>query len=126
MKPVITLFLFISVLSGCASAVMEGYVGKDVREAVLDYGPPINAVDLADGQRAFQWKINSSYTTPIQTTTTGNISQSGYNNWFTANTITTGGQTYSSSCIYTLFTKHSPKNDAWIVTGFKKPSLMCE
>ncbi len=122
MKPFFILFMFIFTLSGCASTIMEGYVGKDVREVVLDYGPPINALDLAGGQRAFQWKINSSFTTPIQSTTTSNISR----NWYTANTITTGGQTYSSSCIYTLLTKRSTNKDAWIVTGFRKPSLMCE
>lgn len=126
-KIFISLFVVSTItLAGCASQIMEGFVGKDIREAQLSYGPPINAFDMGDGRRAFQWKINSSYTTPVYTTTTGNVTSGGYQNWYSLNSITTGGQTFSTSCIYTLFAKPDPKNKSWIITGFKKPSLECE
>ena len=43
---------------------MQGFVGKDIRQVVLDYGTPINAMDMGNGTRAFQWKMTKSRTTP--------------------------------------------------------------
>ncbi|MBC6405450.1 MAG: hypothetical protein GDA41_06965 [Rhodospirillales bacterium] len=33
-------------VAGCASQIMADYIGKSIREPILDYGPPINEVDL--------------------------------------------------------------------------------
>lgn len=126
-KIFISLFVVPAIaLAGCASQIMKGLVGKNIREAQLSYGPPINAFDMGDCRRAFQWKIDNSYTTPVYTTTTGNVASGGHPNWYTLNSITTGGQTFSTSSIYTLFAKPDPKNKSWIITGFKKPSSECE
>ena len=67
----------VALLTGCASQIMQGYVGKDVREVMLDYGAPANAFDMGDGRRAFQWVIGSSYTTPVSAKTTGNVNAIG-------------------------------------------------
>src|SRR3546814_17419814 len=89
-------------VNGCASQIMKSYIGKDVREAVLDYGPPANAIDLGGDKRAFQWVMNSRYTTPVTATTTGSVNSYGPTAWVNTNTTVTGGQTINSSCIYTL------------------------
>ena len=51
--PVILLVLFF--MAGCASTHMQQYLGKDIREVVMDSGPPENVLDLGDGRRAFQF-----------------------------------------------------------------------
>lgn len=124
MKRLIIILILLS-LSGCASAIMSGYIGKDVREIALDYGPPVNAIDMGDGTRAFQWVMNSSYTTPITANTTG-YATTGPNAWVNTNTVVSGGQSINSSCIYTLLAKWSDATNGWIVSDYRKPKLMCE
>ncbi len=125
-------------LGGCASKIMQGFVGKDIRQVQLDYGPPVNAMDMGDGVRAFQWKMTSSYTTPTYVNSNsrgtgyGSSYNTGYrtnynmNAYVNTNTVITGGQTIDSSCLYTLFSRWDKARKGWIVTGFKKPNLMCE
>ena len=104
-------------VSGCASQMMQGYVGKDITEVVLDYGPPTNGMELPDGRIAFQWNRSASYTTPATT----NIYN--YGNYATATTY--GGGTTNYECLYTMFAKPNPQKSHTVV-GFKAPTLMCE
>ncbi|WP_254448054.1 hypothetical protein [Ruegeria arenilitoris] len=104
-------------LAGCASEIMKSYVGRDITDVVLDYGPPSNVVKLPDGRTAFQWSFTTSYTAP----TTTNIQ--GYGNYATATTY--GGGTTYSECLYTLFAKPNAQN-SFTVVGFKEPSFWCE
>ena len=138
--------LIVVIFSGCASKIMEGYIGKDIRTVVLDYGPPENAFDMGDGTRAFQWIMRNSRTTPTYVSTTGSATTTGnmYGNayhsgqntnynanynattWMNSNTVISGGHTIYSKCIYTLFAKWNDEKNGWIVTGYKKPKLSCE
>jgi hypothetical protein len=140
------IFLISLFLSGCASKIMESYIGRDVRTAVLDYGPPQNAIDMGDGTRAFQWIMRKSYKQPTYISSTGNAYtygtgygySSGYGSnryyrgnyntttWMNSNTVITGGNVIHSKCIYTIFAKWNEKRKGWIVTGYKKPPLACE
>lgn len=113
-------------LVGCATQIMKSYVGKDVREVMLDYGPPLNAFDMGDGRRAFQWTMDGSYTTPITATSTGTVSNIGSTAWVNSNTTISGGQTINSTCIYTLFGRWNDERRGWLISDFKSPSLMCE
>jgi len=138
MKNIIILFTMVFALIGCASQIMQGYVGKDVRAVMLDYGPPANAFDMGDGRRAFQWVINSSYTTPTYATTTGTVNTVGSvnslgnyssvnaNSWVNSNTVITGGQTISSRCVYSLFGRWNESRNGWELVGFQQPRLDCE
>jgi hypothetical protein len=121
----LTLMLF-----GCASQIMQGYVGQPIQTVMLDYGPPVNAFDMPDGQRVFQWTQDVSQTTPVNVNTTGNVNTlaTGYGatSWVNSNTVITGGQTYTDTCIYSLFANWDKKQKVWIISGFKKPKLMCE
>lgn len=114
------------VLLGCASQIMKSYLGKDVRDVMLDYGSPVNAFDMGDGRRAFQWVVGSSYTTPVVATTTGNVTAVGPTAWVNSNTTISGGQVINATCLYTMFAKWNESSKGWTVVDFKKPNLMCE
>lgn len=125
------IIILVSVLiCGCASQIMQSYIGKDLREVMLDYGEPENAFDMGDGRRAFQWVIRSSYTTPVTVTTNGTVSTnvSAYRSksWVNSNTTISGGQTIESECAYTLFAVWNTSTNSWVVTDYRKPKTMCE
>jgi hypothetical protein len=104
-------------LAGCATQIMEGYVGKPIQEAMLDYGAPTSRIDMPDGTVAYQWRMTTSATTPITANTFG------YPNGM-SQTVVSGGQTVTSDCLYTLFVR-TGDDGVERVAGFKKPSLMC-
>jgi hypothetical protein len=96
---------------------MEGYVGKDITAVAVKYGAPHASFQMPDGRQAFQWRTSNTYVTPMNTTVTA------YGN--TAYAQTTGGQAFSSNCVYTLYGKPNKQNSFTIV-GFEKPTLDCE
>ncbi|WP_424984314.1 hypothetical protein [Microbulbifer sp. S227A] len=109
-------------VSGCATQVMQSYVGKSITEPILDYGPPTNTLDLPDGQRAFQWAMTQSGVIPLTSYNTATAYGSG--GVVTASGTSTTYAPYSNSCVYTLIGKKSGQD--WIVTGFRKPTTWCE
>ena len=120
------IFTMLIALTGCASQILKSYVGKDVREAVLDYGPATNALDLGQNKRAFQWVMDRSVTIPLTATTAGQVTNYGNTSWLNSNTTLTGGQTINSECLYTLIASWNETMESWIVTEFRKPKLSCE
>jgi hypothetical protein len=134
MQRIIFPFLIALSLSACASQIMQSYVGKDIREVVMDYGTPVGAFDLADGQRAFQWNITSSHVVPSYSTTNGSFNANtnfyGHSAMTTGNiqgsTITRPSYVSTNSCLYTLIAKKGDEKEQWIVTDFRKPRFMCE
>lgn len=128
MKRLITAVFVASAIfvTGCASTIMNSYISKDVREVMLDYGPPSNAFDMGDGRRAFQWVMKSSYVTPVVANTSGNFSAYGNTAWVNSNTTISGGQAVTSSCTYTMLGRWDDSRKGWIITEFRKPNLMCE
>ncbi|ATG42635.1 hypothetical protein PhaeoP30_00754 [Phaeobacter inhibens] len=122
MKKLILALFAAAAISGCASQVMQSYVGKSITEPILDYGPPINTVDLPDGQRAFQWSITQSGVIPITSNNTATVYSGGTS--ATAIGTSTTYAPYSTPCVYTLTAKKNGKD--WIVTGYRQPSVWCE
>lgn len=108
--------------SGCASTIMEGYVGQDITEVMIYYGPPSAVIELPDGRVAFQWEQDYSYTSPTTTNVVG--SSYGYGSYNTTAT-TYGGDTTSWSCLYTFFAKPNPQGSHTVI-GFKDPDFFCE
>lgn len=121
--------LFFALLaSGCVSTEMKSFVGKDIREVILVNGPPINAMDMGDGVRAFQFKWGGgSFTVPQTSRTSGNVTMIGNTAWLDSTTITTGGGTFrSDGCIISYLTKWDKAREGWIVTGYRYPKqLVC-
>lgn len=104
-------------LAGCASQIMEGYVGRDITDVMLEFGRPSNVFELPDGRVAFQWTDTNTIYTPATT----NI----YNYGSYATATTYGGTASSYDCVYTFFAKPNGAGSHTIV-GFKQPSLECE
>ncbi|WBU52150.1 hypothetical protein [Paracoccus sp. SCSIO 75233] len=107
-------------LAGCASQVMQGYIGKDVTEVMMDYGRPSGAIDLPDGRRAFIWQKTESMMMPATTNYSG-YETGGY---ITGMATTTGGIS-EWECVYTFI---GQKNGAgsYTIVDFRKPKLECE
>ena len=111
-----------TLLVGCVADTMRGYVGQDIRAVELAYGPPANEVDLGSGVRAFQWRKVSVDTTPLTAVTTTEKDKRGRR---TTQTQFTGGDQTVTNCLYTFLTVWNSQQGAWIVTGFRQPSLDC-
>lgn len=109
-------------LSGCASQIMESYVGKSVKEPILDYGPPANVVELEDGRRAYQWRLTQSGAMPMSSPTYATVYAGG--RVATAYGSTTTYVPYSQDCVYTLTARQ--QGGRWIVDGYRRPTLGCE
>jgi hypothetical protein len=127
---IITLLAIVALggLSACASTHMKQYMGQDIQEVMIYSGPPINAFDMSDGRRAFQFRWGGgTFTTPQTTTTTGNASLIGNSAWFQANSITSGGNTVTSKgCIITYLTHWDTDRNTWIVSEYRIPKqLLC-
>ncbi|SRR5690554_419607 len=120
--------LLIALAAGCVSTEMKSYMGKDIREVILVSGPPINALDMGNGVRAFQFKWGGgSFTVPQTTQTTGNVTSYGNSAWLNATSITTGGGTFhSEGCVISYLTEWNEKTEGWVVTGYRYPKqLVC-
>ena len=87
---------------------------------MAQYGPPVNACDMPDGRRAFQWRMENAVVMPTTTNYTGY----GYGNMVTGNAITTGGYMGATVCFRTLYAKGQGKQ--WAIVGFERPRLDCE
>ena len=108
---------------------MKQYMGKDIREVVLDSGPPMNAMDMGDGTRAFQFRWGGGpVVIPQTTTTTGSVTSVGNASWFNARSITSpGGVVTTEGCIITYLSKWDASRDTWIVSGYRYPKgLFCD
>lgn len=113
-------------LTGCATAIMESYVGKPVQQAMIDRGPPDMVMDLPDGRRAFQWHVDRSYTAPVQTYGQANIyAPPGSFANVNYNQSTYGGDTIRNTCRYTLYARWHEEQGAWVFESFEKPGLRC-
>lgn len=108
-------------LPACASQVMENLVGKDVTEVQLQYGPPVNVLDMPDGRKAFQWRFASTYMMPVTTSYTGVTN----GNLTTGSAFTSGGGVFTTPCFYTLFARPN-NNNSYTVVGFQPPTMDCE
>lgn len=112
-------------VAGCATGVMQSYIGKDVREVVVKRGAPANVMDMGDGRRAFQWAINEGYTAPTVATSYGSANAYGNSAYYTNSTVVSGGQTSVWTCVYTLYGRWDDSRQGWIVEGFEKPTWNC-
>lgn len=130
MKRIIAALALALALSGCATSTMEGFIGQPVQIGVARYGPPDMVFDMPDGRRAFQWRIDSTTMMPVTTTgtsTTNLFAPPGA--YASARTnysqTTSGGQTISQTCRYTMYARWNEAGNAWIFESFEKPSLLC-
>ena len=119
MRTFVALSACVTFLSGCASQIMESYVGRDLTAAIVDYGPPAAQFEMPDGRMAFQWTITSTYVTP----TTTNFSTTSYGSRTYGFAQSTGGVPITDTCRYTAYAEQ--QGERWIITGFEEPSFWC-
>lgn len=120
------IFLVSALLLGCVSTHMKQYLGKDIREVVLDSGPPVNALDMGEGVRAFQFRWGGgTYRVPTTTTTTGNVNTYGNSAWFNSTSITSGGGViHSEGCLISYLTEWDDALKTWIVKDIRYPKRL--
>jgi hypothetical protein len=122
--PVILMAL--AALGGCATGVtMRSYVGHNVTDATLDYGAPVNAFDMPDGSRAFQWRLDFEHVPPTYANTSGPVTRYGDMTWTSTHTAIYGGQPLIDKCVYTLFAVWDDSRHGWTVRGFRRPNILC-
>ncbi len=121
MKHFLIMAAALTTLSGCVASTMRGYIGQDVRQVELAYGPPSNVIDLGSGARAYQWTRISASNTPVTAVTTTKDKKGRR----ISTTELIGGQPTVSRCLYVFMTGWSPQQNGWIVTGIRQPSLDC-
>ena len=122
MKLVLALCIVASLLAACTADQMRTYIGQDIRSVELNYGPPVNQIDLGTGTRAFQWQKISVDTTPVSAVTTTEKEKGGRR---IMQTQYIGGDTSVTKCLYTFITMWNPQANGWIVTGIREPSFDC-
>jgi hypothetical protein len=122
MKSAAAFVVSLVLLTACAADTMRDYVGQDIRNVQLEYGPPAGQVDLGDGTRAYQWKKVSVSTTPASAVTTTDKDKKGKK---TYQTQYIGGTQSVTNCVYTFITAWDAARNGWIVTGIREPSLDC-
>lgn len=113
-------------LSSCASMIMEKYVGRTIADAIMDRGMPAGAFDIDTKTRAFTWQKSSTISFGGSATTSGVV----IGNQMFATTYVSPPQSASFTCQYTVFAERFRTDiegpGAWRITGFRKPSLLCE
>jgi hypothetical protein len=109
-------------IAGCVSTQMRGYVGRDITEAMLAYGQPVQTLDLPDGRRAFQFRYGGG---------TAIIPAQGYARATTAANTTSVSSTSTPAvlvdrpgCLLTFIAK--PAGSSWTVVETRTPKeLVC-
>jgi len=115
------------VISACTSGRMKASVGKSIQQLMVEHGPVTNAFDMPDGTRAFQWvRTGVRGATPTVVETDGTIYNRGPASTWTAQSRISGGQPIVDSCVYTIYARWNEAANTWTMTGFAKPSFLCE
>jgi hypothetical protein len=127
-KFLVAVSAIVGVIGGCASTHMKQYVGKDVREIVINSGAPENAFDLGDGRRVFQFRWGGgTFVVPQTTTFSGSTSAIGNSAWYSGSAITTGGGVVSSpGCLLSYIATWDSAASSWVVDEVRVPKqLVC-
>jgi hypothetical protein len=125
---VVTALTLLSLLSGCVSTHMKVFVGKDIREVMMIEGPPINAFDLGEGRRAFQYRFGGGkFALPQTSNTTGTATVIGNSVWLDQRTITQPATVVESEgCLISYIAEYSATKSNWTVVDIRYPKrLVC-
>lgn len=118
----------LTLLLGCVSTHMKQFIGKDIRQVIVNSGMPVNEFDMGDGRRAYQFYWGGGTMTLPQTATQqGSVNVVGNTGYFNATTVTSPGGTFSSQgCLITYFARQNKETEAWIVESINYPQrLVC-
>lgn len=120
--------IFILTFTGCVSTHMKQYVGKDIREVMMDSGPPVAVYDLASGKRAFQYRWGGGVvTTPETSKTTGSATVVGDSVYLSRETIRMpSSSVYVEGCLINYIALFDERTEAWVIKEIRYPKrLVC-
>lgn len=101
---------------------MKKLVGLPVQEAAIEYGQPVNVMDMPDGRRVFQFQSQRTAYMPATANTQGSV----WGNTWNSTTQVYGGHPVNIECTYTFYTAWDDSQGAWMVVDYKVPKrLIC-
>jgi hypothetical protein len=125
-RKVLVVSVLLAAASGCVSTHMRGFMERDIRDVIVRSGPPINALDMGDGRRAFQFHWGGGAVVVPQTTTATMTTTDGVSVWLSRASITTPAVFVSEGCIITYFARWNEERNGWIVVDYTYPKrLVC-
>ena len=108
------------IAAGCASDIMEGYVGRDITAVVANYGAPYRTFDVPGGRVAYQWRIIEHSDSPQEIDF--NAARDG--DAISGQVTISEARSRSHTCYYTFYTR---RNGASVtIVSFERPSFECE
>ena len=112
-------------LTGCATDIMRGYLGRTPEDVMARYGPPDNVFDLADGRRGYQWlEISNSTSSGTEETRTRMVERRrGRGPERVTTTQFTPPTQSEQRCYYTLYARR--EGGAWVFEDFAQPKFGC-
>jgi hypothetical protein len=115
------------ILPACASTEMRSYVGQDIREVILVNGPPVNALDMGNGVRAFQFMWGGASKTAVASHSSTQVSPGDAAQWLRRGAIETSSSTMiSSGCVVSYLATWNDQRQSWVVNEYRYPKqLMC-
>lgn len=109
-------------LTGCATDIMRGYIGRPPEAVMARYGPPVDVRDLPGGRRAYQWLEESTVTSFGAATTT--VEEKGKRGpRQEVATEFAPSTTETQRCFYTFYAHRA--SEGWLIDDFEKPLLGC-
>lgn len=114
--------------AGCVSTHMKQFIGKDIREVIMVSGPPINAFDLPEGRRAFQYRFGGGQLVqPTVSTESGTAIVFNNQAWYEKQTITKPSRVVEiEGCLISYIASFDEQKDGWIVEDIRYPKqLVC-
>jgi hypothetical protein len=112
-------------LTGCATGIMRGYMGRTPQDVMARYGPPDNVYGLPDGGRAYQWlQISQSTSAGSEESRTRWVDRGNGRRERVTKTQITPPTSDVKKCFYTMFA-HRSAAGAWIFDRFESPEFGC-
>lgn len=114
--------------TSCVSTHMKQFIGQDIREVIMVNGQPIDAFDLADGKRAFQYRFGGGQLVqPSVSTESGTAIRFKNQAWFEKQTITKPSRVVElEGCLISYIAWFDEQKNSWIIEDIRYPKqLVC-
>ncbi|MBW8743281.1 MAG: hypothetical protein JF628_02845 [Sphingomonas sp.] len=112
-------------LTGCATDIMRGYIGRTPQDVMARYGRPDNVFDMPDGRRAYQWlQISKSTSAGSEESRTRWVERRDGRRERVTTTQVNPPVSETKKCFYTMYAHRGPAGD-WIFDSFKEPEFGC-
>lgn len=108
-----------ALLGGCAAADLDSFRGRPITDVAARYGPPVEVWNLASGEQAYIWTLDShgrpGPPPPWHFQTGQQAAAYRKGNFF-----------LNGACVYELIGRQDEKTGEWIVRKLVDPGLACQ